>query len=295
MESSHIYTLFLSIDGNFCIQRKRKDDPNDKALGVGRGYFVENDAFKAYFKDLEGLTHDEARESLCSPVTRGPDDYTGLLCSQLKDVRQQDRIKFRDAVISGILATQCARHQFYMGQGMVDLEKGESYARTDYALAHALGEEAKKQSWIMMTYDIWCQYSKLGLEDQQGSDIDRNTLFKRLCTWRSQQLERFLKLGRPQGIDIDDDFFEVELRLPSSNSPDRRIELDLVDAAVAEGELRRGYAYDLIYHLRDKTHEYNGEIHFKKVSIRSQRDNTRSLLELQEINAEHLSIMAEYK
>lgn len=32
------------------------------------------------------------------------------------------------------------------------------YANTDYALAHSL-VEANDQRWIMLSYDIWCQYS----------------------------------------------------------------------------------------------------------------------------------------
>ncbi|KAJ3565608.1 hypothetical protein NP233_g7520 [Leucocoprinus birnbaumii] len=144
MIDRHLYTLFISIDGNFRLQRKRKNnDPNDKALGEGRAYFVENAAFKAYLNSLADASKDNTK-----------------LCSNLKAVRQQDRIKFRDAVISGIIATQCARHQFYLEQGMADLERGESYARTDYALGQALSPGGQKQRWIMVTYDIWCQYHK---------------------------------------------------------------------------------------------------------------------------------------
>jgi hypothetical protein len=33
-----------------------------------------------------------------------------------------------------------------------------SYVRTDYALASALGTEGINQRWIMISYDIWCQY-----------------------------------------------------------------------------------------------------------------------------------------
>ena len=65
---------------------------------------------------------------------------------------------------------------FYMPQSMVDLTKGEvyvpllqhvgrkslilhSFANTDYALSHTL-LEAENQRWIMLSYDIWCQYGK---------------------------------------------------------------------------------------------------------------------------------------
>jgi hypothetical protein len=48
----HKYTLFISADGNFRLQRKhKKDDPDDVALNEGRSYFVESVDYKTY------LTH----------------------------------------------------------------------------------------------------------------------------------------------------------------------------------------------------------------------------------------------
>jgi ABC-type microcin C transport system permease subunit YejE len=66
-------------------------------------------------------------------------------------------MKFKNAVVSSVVAVVCARHGFFLPQGMVDLSKGErcvaiyqstpigpifiifnSFVNTDYALAHAL-------------------------------------------------------------------------------------------------------------------------------------------------------------
>jgi hypothetical protein len=84
-------------------------------------------------------------------------------------------VKFKNTVVTGVVAVQCARHGFYMPQSMVDLMKGEvyvsllplleimthisSFPNMDYALSHTL-LEAKNQRWIMLSYDIWCQYGK---------------------------------------------------------------------------------------------------------------------------------------
>jgi hypothetical protein len=58
----HKYTLYLSVDGNFRLQRKNKtDDPDDVALNKGNGYFVENNAFKEYNK-IVGETNDVCPE-----------------------------------------------------------------------------------------------------------------------------------------------------------------------------------------------------------------------------------------
>ncbi|KAJ3562223.1 hypothetical protein NP233_g9711 [Leucocoprinus birnbaumii] len=127
---SHLFTLFLSLDGNFQLQRKRKNnDPNDVALNDGHAYFVEHSAFKAH---MESVKKEKEKEAC--------------------------RVKFKDAAVTGVVGCQCARHLTWVAQGMVDLDKGEAYAKTDYALAHALGTEALRQRWIMVSYDIWCQY-----------------------------------------------------------------------------------------------------------------------------------------
>ncbi|KAJ3562360.1 hypothetical protein NP233_g9626 [Leucocoprinus birnbaumii] len=139
---THIYTLFISADGNFRLQLKRKNhDPKDRALNNGNAYFVETAAYKEHLKTLQAPTEEST-------------------CAKLKAVRQQDRVKFKDAIVSGLVGFQCTRHGQWMSQGMVDLEKGETYSRTDYALAHALGKEALRQRWIMLSYDIWCQYHR---------------------------------------------------------------------------------------------------------------------------------------
>ena len=47
----HKYTLFLSADGNFRLQRKHKrDDPDDVALNEGRSYFVESTSYKSFLE-----------------------------------------------------------------------------------------------------------------------------------------------------------------------------------------------------------------------------------------------------
>lgn len=47
--SRHKYTLFLSADGNFKLQRKNKrGDPDDVALNNGRGYFVAEAPYRVY-------------------------------------------------------------------------------------------------------------------------------------------------------------------------------------------------------------------------------------------------------
>ncbi|GLB39022.1 hypothetical protein LshimejAT787_0601840 [Lyophyllum shimeji] len=140
VEEVHKYTLFLSTDGNFRLQRKNKnDDPDDTALNDGNAYFVPTEAYKEYLKHTNSV-----REEPPS-------------CSHLQAGRLQNVVKFKNAVISGVVAFQCARHGFYMPQGTVDLVKGEEFRRTDFALMLVL-VELWRLRWILISYDIWCQY-----------------------------------------------------------------------------------------------------------------------------------------
>ncbi|KAF8221898.1 hypothetical protein L208DRAFT_1325446, partial [Tricholoma matsutake] len=133
------YTLFLSMDGNFRLQQKRKNgDPDNVALNQGNAYFVENAQYKKYLACVQP-------------------DCDKSTCSHLRAVRLQNLIKFKNADISGVVAVQCARHGFYMPQGLVDLMKGEVFANTDYALAFALAK-CMNNHWIMLSYNIWCQF-----------------------------------------------------------------------------------------------------------------------------------------
>ena len=57
MYSRHKYTLFISADSNFHLQRKhKKDDPDDIALNSGRAYFVDNERYQQYLGYIPGTT-----------------------------------------------------------------------------------------------------------------------------------------------------------------------------------------------------------------------------------------------
>ncbi|KAJ7204243.1 hypothetical protein B0H12DRAFT_1080513 [Mycena haematopus] len=107
-------------------EKNKRDDPDDVALNAGAGYFVETEEYKRYF-------------ALAKPV----DDPN--TCSQFEAACMQNIAKFKNAVISGVVAVQNGGPY-------------ERFAKTDYVLAYALGE-ASLIRWIMATYDIWCQYS----------------------------------------------------------------------------------------------------------------------------------------
>ncbi|KAJ7453629.1 hypothetical protein B0H11DRAFT_1740870 [Mycena galericulata] len=155
----HKYMLQLSSDGNFKLQRKKKvDDPDDFALNGGNAYFPEDTQYRDYVS-RQSPADDVRVLRLHDEMISAENDKQKCTCSELKAVRMQNIAKFKNSVISGVVAVQCARHGFFMPGGMVDLKKGEGYAHTDYALGQALGD-AQHQRWILLSYDVYCQFFK---------------------------------------------------------------------------------------------------------------------------------------
>ncbi|KAF7975232.1 hypothetical protein HWV62_10194 [Athelia sp. TMB] len=138
-ELRHVMTLFLTADGHFGLPRKEKiDDPDDVSLLAGRGIFPDDIQYTKYL----------------AKVGDSPEKST---CAKLNAVDMQNKLKFRGCVITGVVAINCARHNFFRHGSMVDLQKGEKFANTDYALAQTLWL-AQFIRWITLTYDINCQY-----------------------------------------------------------------------------------------------------------------------------------------
>jgi hypothetical protein len=123
----HKYTLFISADGNFRLQRKhKKDDPDDVALNEGRSYFVESASYKTYLTCVGVAPIEVCYHNSKKLINVNPNSLQNGICGHLRANRLQNMIKFKNAVVSGVVAIVCARHGFYLPQGMVDLSKGEA-------------------------------------------------------------------------------------------------------------------------------------------------------------------------
>ncbi|KAK7024355.1 hypothetical protein VNI00_016409 [Paramarasmius palmivorus] len=139
-EFKHLFTLFLSADGHFGLQRKKKpDDPDDVALIAHMGLFADILEYRDYCK-------------------RAPNSTEKSTCAKLKAAQNQNKAKFAGVVTSGVVAVTCARHSMFLRHGMVDLEKGEKFASTDFALVGALFNLLLPAN-VVLTYDIACLYS----------------------------------------------------------------------------------------------------------------------------------------
>ena len=123
----HKFTWFISLDGNYRLSQLVKHcDPNDVPLNKGNAYFVNQDLFRNF---LECHDRDSSVQVSCKnilSVILTTTEFKDSLCSKLKAVRQQQLVKFKNTVFSGVVAGQCARHNFYLPQSIVNLVKGES-------------------------------------------------------------------------------------------------------------------------------------------------------------------------
>ncbi|KDQ05827.1 hypothetical protein BOTBODRAFT_95750, partial [Botryobasidium botryosum FD-172 SS1] len=119
----YIHTLFLAVDGNFRLQLKKKvrDDQHDFHLHDGEAYFRNEEEYKEYL--AEAKDYRQVRPTTCHSFEAGSVAQAG---------------RYKNAVVSGVVAVYCARHGFFRPDSIVDLSKGEKYMNSDYALAGAL-------------------------------------------------------------------------------------------------------------------------------------------------------------
>ncbi|KAF6743906.1 hypothetical protein DFP72DRAFT_826853 [Ephemerocybe angulata] len=150
----HILLRAWTTDGNFHANKFIKNtDPDNVSLFKGLGQFPENNAFQLYISEYPKKDGEKST------------------CSYLNAVNKQDQKKFKGMDITGVVNTQCA-HVFILAS--VDLQLGERYSNTDYAVAHAIriwiadgkismsmnDEEFLNACIQLFSYDISCAYGR---------------------------------------------------------------------------------------------------------------------------------------
>ncbi|KAF6743217.1 hypothetical protein DFP72DRAFT_1080520 [Ephemerocybe angulata] len=135
-----LYRLFLAIDGNFRLKRRKvSSDEKDPGLNGGWAFFVEEKAFREFIK----LRWDEKQER--------------STCVAHDAVDKPDK-EARGLAASGVVAVVCTRHEFKIPNGVGDLQKGERYINVDYVLFSGLRIVTAKD--LVISYDIICQWCK---------------------------------------------------------------------------------------------------------------------------------------
>ena len=111
-----MYTLFLAIDANFRLKRKKvSSDKVDPDLNNGTGYFVEESAYKAHLAVHDRDNTREDSEKLCNT-------HDAVKLANVKGAA--------GLAASGVATVDCSRHDMKRPCSVGDLQKGERYVYT---------------------------------------------------------------------------------------------------------------------------------------------------------------------
>ncbi|KAF8074505.1 hypothetical protein FPV67DRAFT_1725303 [Lyophyllum atratum] len=170
-ELVHINIKKLTADGNHHANhfaKPKTSDPDDVSLYAGRAYFPDDVEYREHMRKL--------------PVTSEKSD-----CNYLNAMNKQDRKKFKNMDVTGIVNIQCP-HVFV--EASVDMQYGEKFGNTDYALAHALRQIKDLENidghlinviQRFFCYDISCGYDVNIIPRFQRSHPDLVPIVERMC------------------------------------------------------------------------------------------------------------------
>ncbi|KAI0056878.1 hypothetical protein BV25DRAFT_1920621 [Artomyces pyxidatus] len=137
---SWLYRLILAMDANFRLKnRLRSSRAKDPGLNTGMAYFVGDDEYNRHVE-----------------MFKEQNEISG--CSRFAAVAAANLKSSKGLRVTGVGGIFCARHDFWRGNGLGDLQKGERYCNMDYIFLSSLVNVANKS--LLVSYDIACQWSK---------------------------------------------------------------------------------------------------------------------------------------
>ncbi|KAJ7449748.1 hypothetical protein B0H11DRAFT_1743513, partial [Mycena galericulata] len=157
----HLNQERQTADGNFhCNKSTKNSDPLDYSLYRGSTFFPTNEVLNDHLKRAPKST-----------------------CNYLKAVNNQDKKKFKNMEITGIVNVQCS-HVFI--KASVDLQFGERYANVDLALARAIRQKLaqKHEGEVTFVFDFeeWLK---------EEASIDRRASYDAACQYSVNLVSRF--------------------------------------------------------------------------------------------------------
>ncbi|KAJ7016310.1 hypothetical protein C8F04DRAFT_1281905 [Mycena alexandri] len=139
-ERKFLYALFLALDANFRMRRKKvSSEENDPSLGDGWSFYGQIAPYYDYL--AKNWKHKQERST----------------CVAHDAVDKPDR-ESRGTASSGIATVDCARHNMKRPNAVGDLQLGERYINMDYIFF--MGLAGSEISELYVSYDIACQWHK---------------------------------------------------------------------------------------------------------------------------------------
>ncbi|KAL0955060.1 hypothetical protein HGRIS_003978 [Hohenbuehelia grisea] len=154
----------LALDGNFkCDHLQMKRPEHDVWLRNGSAYLVNHSLYEKHLRVTNNL-QDKSR------------------CANHKAVNQANA-HHKHVDTTGIGATACARHGFFMPHSVVDFKKGEQQKNMDFSVSEAMKYFTRLKGpgdlitpAITLIYDVMCQYGKhLDVRLSSGQFLERPT------------------------------------------------------------------------------------------------------------------------
>ncbi|KAJ7581288.1 hypothetical protein C8J56DRAFT_793853 [Mycena floridula] len=146
-EDGWIYRLFVGNDADFKIKRRDvSSEEKDPGLCQGHAYFVEQRSYDTYLERNKGVKQPPSK------------------CVSHDAVNRADRKEVHGLKVTGLATVDCTRHEMKRPNGIAALQQGErhvsnasSYLNIDFIVWMSLWMTLL--NWIVMSYDIMCQYS----------------------------------------------------------------------------------------------------------------------------------------
>ncbi|KAJ7149782.1 hypothetical protein C8R43DRAFT_887865 [Mycena crocata] len=139
-EKRYLYALFLALDANFRMRRKKvSSEEKDPSLGDGWSFYGRIAPYYEYL--AANWNHKQERST----------------CVAHDAVDKPDR-ESRGTASSGIATVDCARHNMKRPNSVGDLQLGERYINMDYIFF--MGLAGSEVSELYVSYDIACQWHK---------------------------------------------------------------------------------------------------------------------------------------
>ncbi|KAJ8475268.1 hypothetical protein ONZ45_g15673 [Pleurotus djamor] len=134
---SFLYTLYVSLDANFRLKNRLRNNDNEAGLHTGLAYFVQQKPYNEHI-----LKHaSEADISSCS----------GFNALARADSKSTSGLRY-----TGVGMCVCSRHELIRPLGVGDLQKGERYCNMDFVFLSAISGTVL--TMVMAIYDIACQW-----------------------------------------------------------------------------------------------------------------------------------------
>ncbi|KAJ6593080.1 hypothetical protein B0H19DRAFT_1245897 [Mycena capillaripes] len=161
-----IYFMFLAVDANFRLSNRNvSSEVTDPIFGDGLDYFCKREGEDRYKAHIE--KHVNQQEiSTCS-------GFQAMFLTNAKCVK--------GLRTTGIGSVTCSRHNMWQGNGIGDLQIGERYCNMDFLVQAVL--MALNILWVIISYDIACQYAIHFWDRMSKFADDKELPFKSKNVW----------------------------------------------------------------------------------------------------------------